>query len=99
MTIDEMQENAAEAADFLKGIASPHRLIILCQLVSGEKNVSELMALTGISQTSMSQHLGKLRKENLVTYRREHRTLYYSISHPAVLKIIEILYSEFCTNR
>jgi len=96
MEIDLMQQNAAHAADFLKGLASPHRLLILCQLVDGEKSVTELIAATSIAQTSMSQHLNKLKQEGLVSYRREHRTLYYSIAHEAVIEIMQVMYKSFC---
>lgn len=91
-----MEERAGRASAFLKGIASPHRLMILCQLVEAEKSVTELIEATDIAQTSMSQHLSKLRQEGLVTYRREHRTLYYRIDNPAVLNIMSVLYEEFC---
>jgi DNA-binding transcriptional ArsR family regulator len=98
MEIDLMQQNAAKAADFLKGLASPHRLLILCQLLEGEKSVSELIAATNIAQTSMSQHLNKLKQEGLVSYRRDHRTLYYSIAHDAVIDVMQVMYNKFCKN-
>lgn len=92
----EMQDKAEGAADFLSGLANPHRLLILCQLAGGEKSVTALMAETSIAQTSMSQHLAKLKKEGLVDYRRDHRTLYYFISDPAVMEIMSVLYDRFC---
>ena len=92
----EMEENALKAANFLKGIANQHRLVILCQLADGEKSVTELIEATSLPQTSMSQHLLKLKEENIVTFRRDHRTLYYSINNEAILKIMDILYHEFC---
>ena len=91
-----MEENALKAANFLKGIASQHRLVILCQLVEGEKSVTQLIEATLLPQTSMSQHLSKLKEENIVTFRRDHRSLYYSIKNEAILKIMDILYHEFC---
>lgn len=94
----DMAEQAAKAADFMKGLASPHRLKILCALLNSEKSVGELMTATGIAQTSMSQHLSKLKIEGIVTFRRDHRTLYYSIDHPLVRRMIELLYSEFCSH-
>tara|TARA_B100001989_G_C24549847_1_gene473548 strand:- start:2346 stop:2639 length:294 start_codon:yes stop_codon:yes gene_type:complete len=94
--MEEMQKKAEHVSSFLKGLASPHRLLILCHLVEGEKNVTELIEATGIAQTSMSQHLNKLKDENIVRYRREHRTLYYSISHNAVHDVMAVLYDHFC---
>ena len=61
----EIEDNADRASGFLKGLASPHRLLILCQLVESEKSVTELIAATGLAQTSMSQHLSKLKEEEI----------------------------------
>jgi DNA-binding transcriptional ArsR family regulator len=94
--MQEMKGKADGAAEFLSGLASPHRLLVLCLLASGEKSVGALVEETGIGQTSMSQHLAKLKKEGLVDFRRDHRTLYYAISDPAALEIMEILYNRFC---
>ncbi len=95
-TLDHMQEKAVAASEFMKCFASPHRLMILCHLAQGEKNVSELIELTGIPQTSMSQHLSKLKNEGLVDFERDHRLLIYSISNPDVLKIMDAIYDIYC---
>ncbi len=94
--MENMRPNAAQAAGFLKGLASQHRLLILCELADGEKSVSELIEATGMAQTSMSQHLSKLKSEDIVTFRRDHRTLYYSIHNQTVKDIMQILYQKFC---
>ncbi|MFD1261525.1 ArsR/SmtB family transcription factor [Entomomonas asaccharolytica] len=91
-----IQDKANTAANFLKGIANPHRLLILCLLAEGEKNVTSLVETTGIPQTSISQHLAKLKQEKIVTFRRDHRVLYYSICNEAVTKIMDVLYQTFC---
>lgn len=94
--MNEMKENATKVARFLKSLANTHRLLILCQLAEGEKSVSELIDVTGVAQTSMSQHLSKLKEEGVITFRRDHRTLYYKINNEVVLKIMDILHQEFC---
>lgn len=96
MLVQEMEEQAEEVAGFLKGLASPQRLLLLCNLLEGEKSVSELMELTQIPQTSVSQHLAKLKSEGIVAFRRDHRTLYYRICHPTALDIMNVLYAAFC---
>jgi DNA-binding transcriptional ArsR family regulator len=96
MEVEVIQDKAGQAADFLKALASPHRLMILCQLTQGEKSVTDIIEATKIAQTSVSQHLNKLKQEGLVTYRREHRVLYYRIEHPAVLEVMEVMYRSFC---
>jgi DNA-binding transcriptional ArsR family regulator len=91
-----MERKAPAAAAFLKGLASPHRLMILCHLAQGEASVSALIDATGIQPTSMSQHLAKLKEEGIVAVRRDHRTLFYRIDHPATLAIMTVLYEHFC---
>lgn len=95
-SIQAMSANAAEVAEFLKGLASPQRLMILCELAEGERSVGALVAATGIAQTSMSQHLARLRESGIVAVRRDHRTLYYRIEHPAALELMSVLYRHFC---
>ena len=89
-------ESAAKAADFLKGLASPHRLALLCLLSEGDKNVTELVTLSGLPQTSVSQHLNKLKAEGIVDFTRNHRVLTYSITSPLAQKILRDLHNEFC---
>lgn len=97
--LEKMNQNAEKAAAFLGGLASPHRLRILCQLADGEKNVTSLIEATGLAQTSMSQHLNKLKDEGIVSFRREHRTLYYSITHPLALQVMQTLYEHYCRKK
>ncbi|MDG3578862.1 metalloregulator ArsR/SmtB family transcription factor [Rhizobium sp. YJ-22] len=91
-----MADKADTVSAFLKGLANGHRLMILCHLSQGECSVGALIEATGLAQTSMSQHLAKLKSEGLVNCRRDHRTLHYFIDHPAVLEIMTVLYRHFC---
>ncbi len=93
---DALPPRADEAAAFLKSLANPHRLLILCALAQGERNVTTLIAETGVAPTSMSQHLSKLKDEGVVDFRRDHRTLTYFIAHPAAVEIMTVLYTHFC---
>lgn len=94
-----MQDNAGKAEAFLKSLASRHRLLILCQLATGPKSVNALISATNIAQTSMSQHLKKLRDETIVDYEQDHRTLYYRIINDTALKVMGVLYDEYCQNQ
>lgn len=96
INIEDMQANAQSAAKWLSGLSNPHRLLILCHLIDSEKSVSNLISRTGIAQTSMSQHLGKLKEEGIITFRRDHRTLYYFIQDPVTIDIMKLLYDHFC---
>lgn len=95
--IDEvMGAHCDEAARLLKALANPHRLMVLCALVEGEKSVSELNQGIPLSQSALSQHLAKFRQEGLVETRRESQTIYYRIGDPNALEIIRTLYRLFC---
>ena len=66
MNLSELAPKAAEAERFLKALGNQHRLMILCELHNGEAGVSELQRALGLSQSSLSQHLARLRRDRLV---------------------------------
>ncbi|OJF96859.1 ArsR/SmtB family transcription factor [Pararhizobium antarcticum] len=91
-TISPQKHVKAEvAAGFLAAMANPKRLLILTSLVREEMAVGALANQVGLSQSALSQHLSKLRAQNLVTTRRDAQTIYYSSSSDAVLRILETL--------
>ncbi|HEY1028478.1 MAG TPA: metalloregulator ArsR/SmtB family transcription factor [Pseudomonas sp.] len=97
--IQQLRANAEAAGQLLKALANPDRLLLLCQLAQGERNVSELEALLGIQQPTLSQQLAVLRREGLVETRRDGKQIFYRISSPAALAVIETLYRLFCEGR
>jgi DNA-binding transcriptional ArsR family regulator len=96
LDVDRMAERAREAAEFLKALAHESRLLILCNLLTGEKSVGELEAVLDLRQSTVSQQLARLRLEGLVEARREGKTIYYSIASDKVRSIIGALYVTFC---
>lgn len=91
-----MQLAATKASGLLKALANPDRLLLLCQLTQGEHCVSELEGLLGILQPTLSQQLGVLRQEGLVTTRREGKQIFYSIASNEALAVMQVLYQQFC---
>ena len=96
LDIQQLRANTDAADQLLKALANPDRLLLLCQLAQGERNVSELEALLGIQQPTLSQQLAVLRREGLVATRRDGKQIHYRISSPAALAVIETLYRLFC---
>ncbi|RFF64505.1 ArsR family transcriptional regulator [Stutzerimonas stutzeri] len=96
LDIEQLRANAASAGALLKALANPDRLLLLCQLSQGERNVSELEQLLGIQQPTLSQQLAVLRREGLVATRREGKQIHYRISSPEALAVITTLYQLFC---
>jgi ArsR family transcriptional regulator, virulence genes transcriptional regulator len=93
---ERMAEHAREASELLKALAHEGRLMILCDLLHGEKSVGELEVLLSRRQASVSQQLARLRLEGLVSARREGKTIYYSIASDKVRSVIGALYASFC---
>jgi len=94
--IDEMSQHAEDAAHFLKVMANPHRLMILCHLLDQEMSVSELNEHLPLSQSALSQHLAVLRNSGLVSTRREQQTIHYSLASREVHAVMGVLYEQFC---
>jgi DNA-binding transcriptional ArsR family regulator len=97
--ISALDAKAEQASRLLTALANPKRLMVLCNLVNGERSVGELTEIAGISQSALSQHLGKMRALELVETRREGQTIYYRLASPAAREVIETLYRVFCAPR
>jgi len=88
---------AYEAARLLKLLANEKRLIILCFLATcGEMPVGALVEALGLSQSALSQHLARLRRDGLVLFRRESQTLHYRLADPRVMRVLSVLEEIFC---
>ncbi|EGA67056.1 metalloregulator ArsR/SmtB family transcription factor [Vibrio brasiliensis] len=96
MNIADMQGNATEAADLLKVMAHPERLMVLCQLIQGEVGVGQLQQSSALSQSAFSQHLTVLRKHNLIKARKASQQVFYSLADPRVEPLIQSLHTVFC---
>jgi DNA-binding transcriptional ArsR family regulator len=93
----EMMERAADqASDLLKALSNRHRLLIVCQLIDGERSVGELAGFLDLRDSTVSQHLALLRKDGLVSARRDGQTIYYSIASEPAREILKTLYQVFC---
>ncbi len=94
--LTEMQSGAAKACRLMKVLSNPDRLLLLCQLSQGEKRVGELEEILGIVQPTLSQQLTVLRDEELVSTRRDGKNIYYQMSSPQALAVMQVLYQNFC---
>jgi len=96
---DTMVGQAESASNFMKALSHEGRLMILCYLCSRERSVTELEQLLSSRQAAVSQQLSRLRNEGLVTCRREGKTMYYALSDPKARKMIDLVYTMFCSER
>lgn len=95
-SVEDMARHAGEAAALLKALAHPARLLVLCQLVQGERSVGELQPITGLSMSALSQHLAVLREMELVTTRRQSQTINYSLADGPAASVLGALYTAYC---
>jgi DNA-binding transcriptional ArsR family regulator len=93
---DALRDNAAQASQLLKALSHPDRLMLLCRLAEGERSVSELEPLVEVYQPSLSQQLGILRREGLVSSRWEGKQMFYQVANPDALAVLNVLYQRFC---
>ncbi len=91
-----MEAAAERVSEIMKLLANKHRLLVLCQLVEGEKSVGELARLLGVREPAMSQQLAVLRREGLIRPRREAQTIYYELARDDIRRLMEFLYATYC---
>lgn len=96
MDIHDVERNVEVAVNLLKALSNEKRLMVVCALYKGEKNVGELEKIVGLSQSALSQHLARLRRDGLVNNRRHAQTIYYSLSDKATEQVLKCLYDIYC---
>ncbi|WP_245416823.1 ArsR/SmtB family transcription factor [Undibacter mobilis] len=93
----QLERKAAEAAGLLKLLANENRLLILCRLaIVGEMSVGALADAVDLSQSALSQHLGKMRDDGLLATRRDAQTIYYRIADKNAARLLALLKDIYC---
>lgn len=91
------REQAGRAVGLLKALSNENRLLVMCYLAEAdEMSVGELADRLGLSQSALSQHLGKLRDEGLVETRRQSQTIHYRVADPNAVQLLKLLHDLFC---
>lgn len=94
--VSEMLDNAVEAAEFLKKLANPTRLMIVCALVDGERSVRDLEDTLHIRQPGLSQQLAELREAGFIEGRKESKSVFYRLADDRIAGFINVMYGMFC---
>lgn len=93
-----LRERAREVSALLKLLANPNRLLVACELMEGERSVSELENHTGVRQPNLSRDLARLRAEGLVVTRREAKMVYYSLVDERFKLLLRALCDTFAAD-
>ena len=91
-----LAKSSQQASQFLKALANDNRLMLLCILSEGEYSVTELEEILDIRQPTLSQQLARLRADELVTTRRDGKSIHYSLSSDVARDLMEVIYKHFC---
>lgn len=91
-----MKNGADLASELLKSLSNRHRLLILCRLSDGEHSVGQLAEFLGIRDSTVSQHLALLRRDRIITGRREGQTIWYRIDSEPARAVVKTLYDSYC---
>ena len=95
--VSQFSKNAEQAVALLKALANEHRLLVLCHLAAeSELSVGQLQDRLELSQSALSQHLGKLRDEGLVATRKQSQTVFYRVCDPKAAQLLGLLHDLFC---
>ena len=78
-------------AQFCKTLSDANRLLIIAELIKGERSVSDLTNSLGLRQSNLSKHLALMKERGLVTARREGANIFYSLSDPKIFEAIKLL--------
>jgi ArsR family transcriptional regulator len=78
-------------AEVCKTLASPKRLEIINALKGGEKTVTELVNILGVSKANVSQHLALMRHKGILSSRREGVNIYYRVANPKVIEACTLM--------
>ncbi|MCM2343200.1 MAG: metalloregulator ArsR/SmtB family transcription factor [Alphaproteobacteria bacterium] len=95
MDVRKIERNIEVAVNLLKALSNERRLMIICALYQGEKSVGELEDIVGLSQSALSQHLARLRRDGLVNTRRNAQTIFYSMNDSATEAVLRCLYDIY----
>ena len=96
--IEALKSKAPEVAEFLRLLANPNRLLLLCHLSQGERSVTEIQRDLDLKQPALSQQLAELRQSGLVQTRRESRSIYYAVKDGRARAVVGMLHAIFCAD-
>ncbi len=80
-----------DAVDLMRALASGPRLRIMCSLLDGPQNVTEICDRLNMSQSGVSQHLGRLRTQGLVVASRRGQFVNYALPENVTREVISFL--------
>jgi DNA-binding transcriptional ArsR family regulator len=94
------QEHVTRYAEMLAAMGAEPRLRIVRLLLSAHPkgaSAGEIATELAISPSTLSHHLERLKREEVVKVRREGTFLWYSANAEALEDLLQFLFAECCT--
>lgn len=89
------KEVVAKAVQYMKVLANLERMQVMCNICKQPHTVSELIAITGLSQPALSMHLARLRDEGMVTAEKSGRNVYYQVGDETLKDLVDYICNTF----
>ena len=83
------EHSGAHVAELFRAFSDTSRVRIMSSLLDGEKNVSALAELVGITESAVSHHMRGLRQMRLVTARRDGKEVFYRIEDEHIIALLQ----------
>lgn len=87
-------ETLEKAAAVLRVVAHPHRLRMIELLEDRDLTVGQLAEAIGLAPHACSQHLSMMKAHNILSSRREGKTVFYQVEAPQARSVIECIRSH-----
>ncbi len=90
----ESDHNCDRESEILKVLGHPIRLKIVAGLMSQSCNVKKIWECLSLPQATVSQHLALLKNKNIITGRREGVEVYYQVTSPEAIRIVDAIFGD-----
>ena len=98
LDIEQLRDRAEEVSGLLKLLSHPNRLLVACEMMEGERSVSEIEQSTGVRQPNLSRDLARLRDAGLVTTRREAKQVFYRLADNRIERLMQAMCAAFASD-
>lgn len=90
----EMNQKYQKIADKLKAIAHPDRLCIVKGLLDNKCNVTKIQECLQLPQSTVSQHIAKLKSAGIIAGERKGLEICYSVEDEDIIKVVRELFRD-----
>jgi len=95
--MSEIDEIFEEVAEYFSVMSEPSRLKIIHAICQSERTVSDIVEVTGSTQSNISRHLGLMHRHGLLTRRREGNQIFYRMADDTMIELCRSACNKIAT--